>query len=626
MPMNKKFSLLLLTFLLTNLNFALSNSLLEIQQSINAQDYAKSFALLQEEMVRTPNNTHVYRLYAELLLELENYGEALTNINQAITLSQADSENHRIAGNIYRAMNDYTNASAAYARAVRLDPNSIDNYHDYAILNAQFGRLLDATRLLKLAENFDTSSWKNYLIKAKIAVQQNKLDEGKKILFDAVNLFPSEEDLIIELANIYIKLNQPNQAIALLKEANKRFSATSKKNSLIADILFANKKYEDALENYLAAQKIIPPYLQRNRSQILWKLFNLYYITGDLTAAEKQILDAIAINKNQQLYQSAYYNFLLNTQDNNSQKRKGAANRFLELSFEKKNQGISLFYVSLLQKASLLDPMNIVVKDQLLEYAKIRKDGQLVDSVLREIGQIQTEKSKIQDVIRFRNHLIKTKRLNIEPAATYQFKHLVFIEPRYDLLHKILGSEIQTVEQFYPNIRSSIEVNTSFLQNSTSIFQNNKDFEIITSINFDSFNNLKITSYDYKGMPIKNMTLPLSEQNFTDNVLNYAKQINSLVPNIGFIKKRLGAGAFEISLGTQHQITNNMKLSILDKNFRAISEITITNSSETRSVGHLSGRVPNIELVNAYVIDASITDPTQKEYFDLSRLVIPERL
>ncbi|MGL4387942.1 MAG: tetratricopeptide repeat protein [Brevinema sp.] len=622
--MKNSFLFLLLMCLCTNTSiFTQETSLSNIQTSIESHDYAKSFSLLQEELLRTPNNTHVYRLYAKLLLDLENYNEALSNINQAIFFSHSNSENHRIAGNIYRAMNDYTNSSSSYSKAINLDPNNIKSYHDFAILNAQFGYLIDANRLLNLAENFDNNAWENHLIKAKIATQRNKFDEAKKILFEAINLFSDKEELILELANIYIKLKQPNQAIALLKEANKRFSESAKKNTLIGDILFKNKNYQEALNFYLSAQKLIPPYLQKNRTQILWKLFNLYYITGNLKPAEQYIYDALSMNRSHQLYQAAYYYFLFQTTLASSPSRKIAGNLFLEFAFEKKNMGISLYYVSLLQKASLLDPMNIIAKDQLLEYAKIKKDNYLINNILQEISQIETEKSRIHNVILFRNHLTKTKRLNIQPTATVQFKHLVYIEPRYDLLHKILGSEIQNVEQFFPNIRSSIEVEDSFLKNSISIFQNNKDYQIISSISFDPFSNIKITSYDYKGMPITNLVLPMSEKNFTDNVINYAKKINDLVPNIGFIKKRLGENAFEVSLGKQHQISNDTKLTILDKNFNAISELTITNTTESRSIGYLSGNIIGIDLVNTYITGRAITDRTNKQFFDLTRLAIP---
>ncbi|MGL4563397.1 MAG: tetratricopeptide repeat protein [Brevinema sp.] len=623
MKMNNIFSkmFLLLFFIHTSL-FSQDQDIINVNEAIEKQDYAQSFTLLEQMILKNPNNSNIYRLYATLLLNLENYNEALSNINKALLLSQEDNNNYRVAGNIYRAMKDYTNASTSYAKAIALQPKNAENYHEYAILNIQFGYLIDASRLLELGASFDSKSWQNPLIKAKIALQKNQLADAKRILIEAINIFPNKEELIIELANIYIKTKQPNQAIALLKEAMVRFSESPKKNMLIADILFEHKNYQEALNYYLASQKSTPAYLQKNRTQLLWKLFNLYYLTGNPDPAEENISNALMLDKNHQLYQAGYYYFLFNTKDSSYLPRKKAGNLLLELAFNKKNSGLSLYYVSLLQKAGLLDPLNVIAKDQLLEYAKLKKDCYLINNILQEIAQVQTTTSKIHNVILFRNHLTSTKRLSIDKGVTYQFKHLIYIEPRYDLLHKILASEIQNVEQFYPNIRSTIETEKSFLQHSAYIFQSNQEYNLISSISFDTCSNMNIVTYDPKGMPITNTRMPLSEKTFTEHVLFYAKWINNLVPNIGSIKKRLGGSAFEISLGSTHGLSNKTKLSVLDHTFKPISEITITNITAFGSIGYLSGKIPNTDLVNQYVIQHNIIDPSNKQYFDITRLHI----
>ena len=571
---------LLLMVCIPNIHFSqASNSvnvqLEQVKQHIADKNYAQGISILTILLQENPNDNNIYRVYAELLLSFELYDSAITNIQKAVLLSKENSSNHVIAGNIYRAQKNYTNAQKAYAYAIKLAPNMGEAYSEFALLNIQYYFLQDAKRLAELAYHYSPNSWQNIILRAKIAQQDFNSPLAQKIFLEGIQKFPYNEYLLDAFADFYISNKEPNKAIVILEEANARFGDSIMRNKLLGDLLFSQNNYAKALKYYETTDLIFSELPIGNSALLKWKLHNLYAIADNIDKANEFLQKAFELEPSNQLYISVFYNYLLST--NNTALKLKLARHLEVLANQERKKGLGYYYLSLLQKIINLDPSNNKARKNLLDYAKIKNNQHSINQLLIDSATQDSTNTFIAKTIALRDHLTKSKRLDISKRLVYQYTNKIFIKDSSCRIGPSIQKEMRDLEYFYPSMNFVIELDKEFIQESRTIFQQNTDYNTITSMVIDQDNSiLNIQVFDKRGLLLINLKHAFTSQRLTENLINLIVNMSQDLPTIGYINSRLADSSFEISLGTVHNLTETSTVAILDKNFTPLTTATVT--------------------------------------------------
>ncbi|MDK2819081.1 MAG: hypothetical protein KFW21_06505 [Spirochaetota bacterium] len=576
-----KYILLLIIIQITSISFSQTTEsvnvqLEQVQQHITDKNYALGISILTVLIQENPNDNNIYRAYAELLLSFRHYDDATTNIQKAILLSKDNPSNYVIEGNIYRAQKKYTNAQTSYAHAIKLSPNMGEAYSEFSLLNLQYRFIQDAERLAKLAYHYSPNSWQNIILRAKIAQQNNNSTLAQKIFLEGVRRFPYNENLLDAFAEFYISNKEYNKASVILKEVNIRFGDSILRNNLLGDLLFSQSNYTEALKYYELIDQIYAELPIDNIAILKWKLYNLYQITNNTNKSNESLQKAFELDPTNQLYISAFYNYLLST-DNTALKT--MFSKYLEkLATQERGKGLGHYYLSLLKKIFELDPSNTKVRNSLIDYAKIKNDQHLINQLLKENIKQDTNNTLITKIITLRNHLTKTKKLDTNQRRSYQYTNKIFITDSSCKIGSSIQKELKDLEFFYPNIIFSVELEKDFKRESKTIFQNNTNYNLVIDMVINQDNSvLNIEVFDKKGLLINYFKHAFSTQILSENLINLVLNISQMLPPIGYINTRLANSTFNISLGSTHLLTTNSIVTILDKNFVPLTTATITS-------------------------------------------------
>ena len=598
---------LLLIICFPNINFSQTSDsvnaqLARVQEYITDKNYAQGISSLTILLQENPNDNNIYRAYAELLLSFNQYDNAITNIQKAILLSKENPSNHVIAGNIYRTQKKYTEAQKAYAYAIKLAPNMGEAYSEFALLNLQYNFLQDAERLAELAYHYSPNSWQNVILRAKIAQQNRNSSLSQKIFLEGIRNFPYNESLLDAFADFYISDKELDKAIVILEEANARFGDSILRNRLLGDISFLQNNHSKALKYYEMTDQTLSELPIKNTALLKWQLYNLYSIADNVDKANEFLQKAFELDPKNQLYISAFYNYILPT-DNTALKLKLA--KHLEgLANQERKKGLGYYRLSLLQKIVKLDPSNSKARNSLINYAKIQNNQHAIELLLKDGVNQEASNPFTAKIMALRNHLSKTKRLNTSERLLYQYTNKIFIKDSSCRIGPSIQKELKELEYFYPDMNFVVELDKEFVQESRTIFQRNTNYNTITSMVVDQDNSiLDIETFDKTGLLIDKFKHAFTSQRLTENLINLIVGISQNLPTIGFINSRLADSSFEISLGTNHDLTETSTVAILDKNFTPLTTAIVTSITPyTATIKQNATPLSIIDIKSAFII------------------------
>ena len=581
---------------------SVNTQLAQVQEYIADKNYAQGISSLTLLLQENPNDNNIYRAYAELLLSFNQYDNAITNIQKAILLSKENPSNHVVAGNIYRTQKKYTNAQEAYAYAIKLAPNMGEAYSEFALLNLQYYFMQDAERLAELAYHYSPNSWQNIILRAKIAQQKRNSSLSQKIFLEGIRNFPYNEYLLDAFADFYVSDKKLDKAIVILEEANARFGNSILRNRLLGDLSFLQNNHSKALKYYEMTDQILSELPIKNTALLKWKLHNLYTIADNIDKANEFLQKAFELEPKNQLYISAFYNYILLT-DNTALKLMLA--KHLEgLANQEREKGLGYYRLSLLQKIVKLDPSNSKVRNSLINYAKIQNNQHAIELLLKDGVNQEASNPFTAKIMALRNHLSKTKRLNTSERLLYQYTNKIFIKDSSCRIGPSIQKELKELEYFYPDMNFVVELEKEFVQESRTIFQRNTNYNTITSMVVDQDNSiLDIETFDKTGLLIDKFKHAFTSQRLTENLINLIVGISQDLPTIGFINSRLVDSSFEISLGTNHDLTEESTVAILDKNFTPLTTATVTAITPyTATIKQNATPLSIIDIKSAFII------------------------
>ncbi|MGL5955952.1 MAG: tetratricopeptide repeat protein [Brevinema sp.] len=577
----------------------IDNKLFQVAEYISNNNYAQGLSTLNLLLQENPNNNDIYRSYAELFLQLNQYPIALSNIQKSLILSKDNPSNHLIAGNIYRAQKNYLEAQRSYENAIRLDPGMGEAYTEFALLNLQHNFMQDAQRLAELAYHYNPNSWQNIILQAKIAQQNNT--QAQKIFLDGIRTFPYNEQLLDAFAEFYLSNGELNKAIVILEEANARFGNSIQRNQLLGDAAFSQQQKEKAITYYefldtTYTELSLPP-----SSILKWRLYNLYKDTN-LEKSYPFLQSALELDPENQLYISAFYGYLLS---HNEPALKSSLIQHLDtLSFQEQKTGINYYYLSLLQKTIRLNPSHNKARQQLKTYAKLQQNESQIQQFLSDSLVYEPNNIALQNTLMLRNYLERTKRLDNKARLVYQYSNKIFVEENLCYFGTSIEQELQNLELFFPNLHHTIELEKLFSQESRTMFQTNTNYNFVSYLSINTQDStINIDIFDKQGLPIDTFRRRFQAEKLTEILISFTQYLDTLLPPIGYITARQTNSHFQISLGEKHRVTSNSSVAILDKNFKALTTAQITELNPyTAIVKQLSIPLQAIDIESAYVV------------------------
>ncbi len=231
-----------------------------------------------ELLEKFPENEEAMVGLSSLFEEKKEYKKAIEKLEKAVYINKNEPSYYYNLGVMYSYIESFEKAKNNYIRALKLKPDYVQ-----ALVNL-----------------------------CSISKKDNK-EEALKYILKAYEISPNEENVVLNLAEIYKNLGQNSKSIDILTKfiSNKNDSADV--YSLLAQNYMDLENYEKALNYYLEALKIKPSDLNYMHG----KAMALKYL-GDTKSAYK-ILEYI-VKKDPNLIQSSISLGMLYLTDKNFQK------------------------------------------------------------------------------------------------------------------------------------------------------------------------------------------------------------------------------------------------------------------------------------------------------------------
>ncbi len=263
------------------------------------ENYEQALTVINQAISLLPNNPNYYNEKCGVLSELKRYDEGLAAINQAIDLApRAAWYGNR--GNIYINQQKYELALADYNKAILLNPNLAGAYYNRGVLYRLQEKydlaLADWNKAIKINPNLAQA----YYNRGLLYHNQQKYELALADYNKAIDINPNYALAYNNRGNLYKNLQKYELALSDYSKAIKinpnDADAYYNRGVLYSDL----QKYDLALSDYDKAIEINPNYAEAyvNRG-VLYRLQEKY----ELALADYD--KAIEINRNDAV---AYYN------------------------------------------------------------------------------------------------------------------------------------------------------------------------------------------------------------------------------------------------------------------------------------------------------------------------------
>ncbi|MCA2775721.1 MAG: serine protease [Microcystis sp. M135S2] len=270
------------------------SSILQQQSAVYRylENYEQALTVINQAISLVPNNPNYYNEKWAVLSELKRYDEGLAAINQAINLAPRAAWYYN-RGNLYYYQQKYDLALSDYDKAIELNPNYAYAYYNrgnlYKNLQKYELALADYDKAIELNPNYA----KAYYNRGVLYYDQKKYELALADWNKAIELNPNFTDAYYNRGNLYYNLQKYELALSDYSKAikiNPNFALAYYNRGLLYSDL---QKYELALSDYSKAIEINPNYAMAYYNRGL-----LYYYQQKYELALSDYSKAIEINPN----------------------------------------------------------------------------------------------------------------------------------------------------------------------------------------------------------------------------------------------------------------------------------------------------------------------------------------
>ncbi len=234
----------------------------QAQGAMARSDWAEAQKLLEPAILTCPENADARRLYAEALWQQGANSEAVEQIEAAIALADDDGSLSSRAGEMYFALAQFDEAEAKADRAIHLGP-----------------------RL--------PAGW---ALRGRVQAARGNTAAALADYQRALSFSPNDPDLLLELAEVYRRRNQPLRALTTLHHLRSSYPPGEEPRRVLyltGLAQLAAGHGEKAVESLYAASRRGPP-----TAEILCRLGQAEQLAGRAGAAAANVQQALALDPN----------------------------------------------------------------------------------------------------------------------------------------------------------------------------------------------------------------------------------------------------------------------------------------------------------------------------------------
>ena len=229
-------------------------SLLDAGKISAAKDYIRSAREL------SPEDKFAAYLWGRVLIEEKNYSEAIRLINDLIASGFNDPNAHLSLMTAYRKNGQFEKALSYALRVVQIFPDNPSTYLRAGVELEVLGDFQQAEEFLRKAIVLGVND-SQIVIPAKfnlatISVKQGNSAEAVQLLKEVIDANPSDVYARVELADIYHKTRQYEQALKILRQALAFDSRNKRAEFLLGNVLIKLGKPVEADEHFKIFQEL----------------------------------------------------------------------------------------------------------------------------------------------------------------------------------------------------------------------------------------------------------------------------------------------------------------------------------------------------------------------------------
>jgi len=212
---------------------------------------------LKDALEYQPNASSYWNLQADCFLELGLWEDAVASLNKSLRSSPDDAETIYRLGSIYLFHGEYGEALNCFSGCCKLKPFNPDYWEMKAEMLIKLNQTMPACECYRRAIRYN-GQIHLYSRLAYCYAQTGEIKKARKLLLKVLKNEPDNYDALCNLAGIYHKMNRPEQAYKLLKNAY----AINCNDPLLLNnlgyICFTMGRSRKAIEHYHEALKINP--------------------------------------------------------------------------------------------------------------------------------------------------------------------------------------------------------------------------------------------------------------------------------------------------------------------------------------------------------------------------------
>lgn len=192
-------------------------TLIEAKKQIMLERDDLAEELLKECLRINPGSAIANYELANIYVEQNKLGEALSHAEHAVELSENNIWYHWLLARLYQYMGNLEKTEDAYEEMIERFPEQIDLYYEYAAILTSAGELEDAIEVYEDAEELTGPT---EIVEKEIYSLTKKLgdeDEAIELLGKLIENYPYNTEYKHEMANYYIYEGEDERAVEIFK-------------------------------------------------------------------------------------------------------------------------------------------------------------------------------------------------------------------------------------------------------------------------------------------------------------------------------------------------------------------------------------------------------------------------
>jgi tetratricopeptide (TPR) repeat protein len=178
---------------------------------------------LEQALTLAPDSARTRFEYGLRLQELGRHADAIEAFDRAMSIDETSSEGHASRGFSLMQLGRWPEAEAALRRAIRHDVRHRAAWHDLGMTLAQLERFDEAVAALRtalaIAPDTATSVGLAYILES-----LERFPEAEQVLREALRVDPQNALVISILAGVLLQQERPAEATTVLRDADARLS------------------------------------------------------------------------------------------------------------------------------------------------------------------------------------------------------------------------------------------------------------------------------------------------------------------------------------------------------------------------------------------------------------------